>query len=78
MKGSKLRIVDHLKKHGYITSVEAFQYFGITRLAARIKELRDSGYNIDTVMLKGINRYGEEVRFAKYVWKGNNDESIGD
>ena len=78
MKGSKLRILDYLKRHGSITSVEAFQYFGITRLAARIKELRDKGYLIDTVMLNGVNRYGEDVRFAKYVWKGNNNENIGD
>ena len=78
MKGSKLRILDYLKRHGSITSVEAFQYFGITRLAARIKDLRDRGYLIDTVMLNGVNRYGEDVRFAKYVWKGNDNESIGD
>ena len=78
MKGSKLRILDYLKIYGSITSVEAFRLFGITRLAARIKELRDKGYLIDTVMLNGVNRYGEDVRFAKYVWKGNNNESIGD
>ena len=78
MKGSKLRILDYLKRHGSITSVEAFQLFGITRLAARIKDLRDKGYLIDTVMLNSVNRYGEDVRFAKYVWKGNNDENTGD
>lgn len=70
MTGSKIRILDHLKKYGSITSMEAFQYYGITRLSARIKELRDKGYNIVTMMLEGKNRYDETIRYAKYVWKG--------
>lgn len=67
MKGSKVRILEHLKKSGSITSMEAFQLFGITRLSARIKELRDKGYDIRTLMVDSVNRYGEDVRYGKYV-----------
>lgn len=70
MYGGKVRILDHLKEYGSITSMEAFKYYGITRLSARIKELRDKGYNIVTMMIEGENKYGESVRYAKYVWKG--------
>ena len=36
------------------------------RLAARIWELRKLGYNIIKTMEKRSNRYGEDVRYARY------------
>jgi hypothetical protein len=62
------RILNYLEEapdHS-ITSMEAFERFGITRLAARIFELKDSGHNIITINEEGINRYGEAVRYARY------------
>ena len=72
MKGSKVRLLEYLKKNHTITSMEAFQLFGITRLSARIFDLRALGYIIDTVMVEDVNRYGEACRYAKYVYKGDN------
>lgn len=67
MKGSKTRILEYMKKHnGGITSRDAFTCLGITRLSARIKELRELGYDITTIMVDGINRYGEPVRYGLY------------
>lgn len=74
MKGSKVRILNHLEKFSCITSAEAFQRYGITRLAARIKELRDKGYDIRTSMCVGENRYGETVRYAEYLYFGKKEE----
>ena len=48
----------------------AFELFGETRLAARINELRDKGYTIETVMMEGENRHGDITRYAFYVLKG--------
>ena len=73
MKGSKQRILNHLRTHEGITSMVAFDLYGETRLSARINELRDIGYIIETVMMEGENRYGETTRFAKYVLKGEPD-----
>ena len=42
------QILNHLKKHKLITSWEAIQGYRITRLSARIYELREKGYNIIT------------------------------
>lgn len=36
----------HIKDHGSITSMEAFSNYGITRLAARVHELRGDGVEI--------------------------------
>ena len=66
MKGSKPRIIEYMRKHKGITSQDAFKELGITRLSARIKELRELGYNISTVMIDGTNRFGEPVRYGLY------------
>lgn len=73
MKGSKVRILKHLENYGSITSFEAFELYGITRLAARVKELREKGYDINTLMIEGVNRYGEACRYAKYVYRGESN-----
>lgn len=70
MQGSKARIIDYMTKHKGITSQDAFRDIGITRLSARIKDLRDLGYDIETVMVDGKNKYGETVRYGVYVLKG--------
>ena len=41
-------ILNHLKKHGSISSFEAFKEYQILRLSARIHDLRDLGYKIQT------------------------------
>lgn len=73
MKGSKPRIIEYMKTHKGITSQDAFRELGITRLSARIKDLRDMGYDIRTLMIEGVNRYGESVRYGKYVLRGEVD-----
>lgn len=67
MKGSKPRILAYINKNGSITSMDAFRDLGITRLSARIKELREMGYDIHTVMMESENRYGEPVKYGKYI-----------
>ena len=44
------KVLAHIKKYGSITSMDAFEYYKITRLSGRIKDLRDSGVNIVTDM----------------------------
>lgn len=75
MKGSKVRILDHFKKYHTLTSMEAFEEYGITRLSARIKDLRDLGYDIDCAMVEGKNRYNESVRYGVYRLVGKRAEN---
>ena len=55
------QILNHLKQHKFITSWEAIQEYRITRLSARIYELREKGYQILT---KNITENGKT--FAEY------------
>lgn len=59
-------ILTHLKEHGAITSIEAVNRYGITRLAARIADLRKRGYTIISKDIEVKNRYGRTVRIARY------------
>lgn len=56
----------HLMKYRKITSQEAFELYGNTRLSSSIYELRAQGYPIETTIKEGYNRYGQPMRYAEY------------
>lgn len=59
-------IAEHLEKYGSISSIEAIQLFGCTRLSARIKDLRTEGWTIKTETASSKNRYGHNSNFGVY------------
>lgn len=59
-------ILQHLEEFGSITAAEAREQYGCNRLASRIKELRMMGYEIDSSIEVGKNRYDKYVRYARY------------
>lgn len=65
------RIIDYLAKNGSITQLDAMRDLGIMRLGARVFDLKERGYNIVTVMVEDLNRFGEPTRYARYYLKGD-------
>ena len=65
-EGNTGRVFKYLKSHKGITSMEAFELFGVTRLSAIIFNLRKAGYEIDNKPKACRNRYGEKVHFVEY------------
>jgi len=61
------RVLEYLKTHPGITSLDAFREFGITRLSARIWNLRREGHEIVTQRVTVRNRYGEKITTALYI-----------
>ncbi len=59
------KVLKHLQ-HKPITSMEAFEKYGITRLSAIIFNLRADGYDISSKTKKVKNRYGEVCHFSEY------------
>ena len=49
------RLLKYLKERGAITQLAAHSELRIWRLAARIKELRDAGYDIETEKRRDFN-----------------------
>lgn len=62
-------IIRHIDEHGSITRKQAMRYYGIGNLPARINELRNAGYDIETVTEKGKNRYGVKTEYGRYRWR---------
>lgn len=60
------KILRHLKDYGSINPLEALREYSIMRLASRITDLKRRGYAITRETKKGVNRYGETVRYAEY------------
>mgnify|MGYP002524028710 CR=1 FL=1 len=60
----------HLQEFGSITSWEAIDLYGATRLSAIIFNLRKT-MDIDTMMIEATDRYGNTCPYAKYIYKEN-------
>ena len=59
-------VLGWLKTYTSISSLEAFENLGVTRLSAIIFNLRKRGYVIETVTVETVDRFGNKVRFARY------------
>ena len=66
MTTQRKQILELLKKHGKITSMEAFELFGCTRLSGRIYDLKAEGYTILTERTSGKSRTGHKTEYATY------------
>ena len=63
-------VLQHLQEHGSITSYEAIQLYGATRLSAIIFELRHrDGFDIVTELEKVRTRFGAKTQVARYKLK---------
>lgn len=62
------RLVAFMMEHekSGVTQIEALNDLGILRLASRISELRDEGYQIKKEMITVKNRFGENCSIARY------------
>lgn len=65
MPTQKQQVLDYIKQFGSITPLEAFADLGITRLAARISDLRHDGHEIKSVTVHGVSRLGRPMHYAK-------------
>ena len=63
------KILQHLKTKKSITPVDAYKLYGSMRLGAVIYTLRET-YNILTVDEDANDKFGNPVRYARYIYKG--------
>lgn len=65
------KILKHIQILGSITTWEAIQQYGCTRLSQYIYLLRNKGYDIDDSWIKVTTRMGEKTSIKKYYLKNN-------
>ena len=67
--GQSHALLEHMRTKGGITSMEAFELYGITRISSLIFSLRKN-YDIETVMISTTNRFGEPCHYGKFFYRG--------
>lgn len=63
------RVLQYIREFGSISTWESFRDLGVTRLSARIFDLKKQGYEFETKMETNKNRYGEIVSYKRYWLK---------
>lgn len=63
------RILQHLRAGNSLTPLEALQWFGCLRLAARVLNLREAGHNVISVPMKLRN--GKRVACYRLIQPTN-------
>lgn len=68
-------VLKHLQEHGSITSMDAIQLYGATRLSAIIYNLRhNEGYTIVTDIETVPTRHGTHSNIARYRLRKDENE----
>ena len=62
-------LVDHLKKVGDITALEAQALYKVRSLSRRIVDIKKQGYNV--VSIPRVDHAGQ--RYVRYVYRGETD-----
>jgi len=66
MKSQNERVLEYMKEHDGITSLQAYEKLGVTRLSARIKDLRTQGNIIFSDPVEVENRFGDMCKVSMY------------
>ena len=66
LKSQAERVLDHLQEGHTITSPEAIRFMGITRISARIWELKKQGYDIKRDDIKFADRHGNKGTIGRW------------
>lgn len=59
------KVLRYIEEHGSITPLDAMR-FGCMRLAARVKDLRTAGHQIEREMISVVDEDGKVTRYARY------------
>ena len=69
----KKLVLEHLQTHGSLSSWDAIDLYGETRLAAKVFQLRGK-YDIESEDKVGIDRYGNVSHYVEYYYRGELEE----
>lgn len=66
----KEMVLNYLRTHGSITTLECMKKLLILDLQSNIRYLRNEGYNITDEYITRKNIYGKKSSFKRYYLKG--------
>lgn len=59
-------ILEYMRRFGSIDPQQAYFDIGCMKLATRVSELKDRGYNIVSETVRSKNRWGKRVHYKRY------------
>lgn len=62
------KLLAYLEQYGSISGLECIMALGIMNYKGRICDLRQDGYDIETVFETLTNARGEKKTFARYIY----------
>ena len=65
-KGQQAAVLAYIIQHDSITSMEAFEHLGVTRLSAVVYNLKKKGYKIKSESEQVKTRYGATATISRY------------
>jgi len=75
MSNQKERVLAFVRSQGSITSLQAIETYGITRLSAVIFNMIEDGHVFEKEQsVKVANRFGEDCRVTRYHYKGQKNK----
>jgi len=60
------RVLDYIRKVGFITTWDAYKELGVSQLGTRIFELKARGYHFKKERINTKNRFGGPTHYDKY------------
>lgn len=60
-------VLEYIRNYGSITQLEAMADLGVSRLAARMSDLKAMGFDVHKTMATSYNRFGKKVSYSKYT-----------
>jgi hypothetical protein len=76
MKTQTEQVHEYLKENGSITSYEAFTKLGITRLSARIYDLRKAGLSISNSRVNYTGKQGNPKHYDVYRLRAEHEGQL--
>lgn len=73
MISQRNKILQYCAENGSITVREAFEKLHINSPTKRISEIRQAGYDVQTVTEKRKNTAGNEVKYTRYYINGGTE-----
>jgi uncharacterized membrane protein len=63
------QVIDYITEHGTITQAVATRQLSVSRLSARIWDLKKIGYEFERAFIYGENAHGKTVRYVSWSMK---------
>lgn len=75
LRGQKNRVLEWLRIHGTLDPNTSLHKLSVYRLSEVVRKLRSEGHAIETVMVHGLNQFGEKTRYGVYHYHGTKEST---